>query len=97
MGPMYFDYGFRAFQMGVHERRPADLAKTTGSPWRVLPRNRNPPGEIRGQMQDNIKWIAEAGRNNLVVGSQARILYADCAGRINIALAFNKAIKEKAD
>jgi len=95
MGPMYFDYGFGPFRWVCMSEDPADLAESDRLAMEVLHKeSESAPEEIRGQMQDNIKWIAEAGRNNLVVGSQARILYADCAGRINIALAFNKAIKE---
>jgi urocanate hydratase len=95
MGPMYFDYGFGPFRWVCMSEDPADLAESDRLAMEVLRKeSESAPEEIRGQMQDNIKWIAEAGRNNLVVGSQARILYADCAGRINIALAFNKAIKE---
>lgn len=95
MGPMYFDYGFGPFRWVCMSEDPADLAESDRLAMEVLRKeSESAPEEIKGQMQDNIKWIAEAGRNNLVVGSQARILYADCAGRINIALAFNKAIKE---
>lgn len=95
MGPMYFDYGFGPFRWVCMSKDPADLAESDRLAMEVLRKeSESAPEEIKGQMQDNIKWIAEAGRNNLVVGSQARILYADCAGRINIALAFNKAIKE---
>lgn len=95
MGPMYFDYGFGPFRWVCMSEDPADLAESDRLAMEVLRKeSESAPEEIKGQMQDNIKWIAEADRNNLVVGSQARILYADCAGRINIALAFNKAIKE---
>ena len=95
MGPMYFDYGFGPFRWVCMSEDPADLVESDRLAMEVLRKaSESAPEEIKGQMQDNIKWIAEAGRNNLVVGSQARILYADCAGRINIALAFNKAIKE---
>ena len=72
---------------------PADLAKSDELAVKVLSEEvLTAPEEIRGQLRDNIRWIEEAGRNNLVVGSQARILYADCEGRTKIALAFNEAI-----
>ena len=73
---------------------PADLAKTDALAVSVLSDiAATAPEEIAGQMRDNIRWIEEAGRNKLVVGSQARILYADCEGRTKIALAFNDAIR----
>ena len=72
---------------------PEDLAKTDEIAARVLREiMADAPEEIRGQMMDNIRWIEEAGKNNLVVGSQARILYADCEGRTKIASEFNEAI-----
>lgn len=93
MGPMYFDYGFGPFRWVCMSQKPEDLAKTDAIAVKVLQEiSETAPEEIRGQMHDNIRWIQEAGRNNLVVGSQARILYADCEGRTKIALAFNKAI-----
>ena len=93
MGPMYFDYGFGPFRWVCMSEDPADLAKSDALAVKVLQEiSASAPEEIRGQMHDNIRWIEEAGRNNLVVGSQARILYADCEGRTKIALAFNEAI-----
>ena len=95
MGPMYFDYGFGPFRWVCMSQDPEDLAKTDALAVRVLRKMAaTAPEEIRGQMHDNIHWIEEAGRNHLVVGSQARILYADCEGRTKIALAFNEAIRK---
>ena len=95
MGPMYFDYGFGPFRWVCMSEKPEDLQKTDEIAVKVLSEMAaNSPGEIAGQMRDNIHWIEEAGRNNLVVGSQARILYADCEGRTKIALAFNEAIRK---
>ena len=95
MGPMYFDYGFGPFRWVCMSEDPDDLALTDALAMEVLEEEaRTAPDEIKGQMHDNIKWIDEAGRNNLVVGSQARILYADCEGRTKIALAFNEAIRD---
>jgi urocanate hydratase len=94
MGPLYFDYGFGPFRWVCLSEDPADLAKTDAIAVRVLSEiAATAPDEIAGQMRDNIRWIEEAGRNHLVVGSQARILYADCEGRTKIALAFNDAIR----
>ena len=94
MGPMYFDYGFGPFRWVCMSQDPEDLAKTDALAVQVLQdMAADAPEQIRGQMQDNIHWIEEAGRNHLVVGSQARILYADCEGRTRIALAFNEAIR----
>nr|MCR4843783.1 urocanate hydratase [Bacteroidales bacterium] len=94
MGPMYFDYGFGPFRWVCMSEDPADLARTDALAMQVLSDiARTAPEEIAGQMRDNIHWIEEAGRNHLVVGSQARILYADCEGRTKIALAFNDAIR----
>ena len=94
MGPMYFDYGFGPFRWVCMSQDPEDLAKTDALAVKVLQEMAaTAPQEIRGQMHDNIRWIEEAGRNHLVVGSQARILYADCEGRTKIALAFNEAIR----
>ena len=95
MGPMYFDYGFGPFRWVCMSEDPDDLALTDKLAMEVLEEeSRTAPDEIKGQMHDNIKWIDEAGRNKLVVGSQARILYADCEGRTKIALAFNEAIRD---
>ena len=95
MGPMFFDSGFGPFRWVCMSEDPADLALTDRIAAQVLREiSATAPEEIRGQMDDNIHWIEEASRNNLVVGSQARILYADCQGRTEIALAFNEAIRE---
>ncbi|MCR4910449.1 MAG: urocanate hydratase [Bacteroidales bacterium] len=94
MGPMYFDYGFGPFRWVCLSEDPSDLELTDKLAMEVLGRiAATAPEEIAGQMRDNIHWIEEAGRNRLVVGSQARILYADCQGRTEIALAFNEAIR----
>lgn len=94
MGPLYFDYGFGPFRWVCMSERPEDLAKSDEIAVNILKKElETAPEEIQGQLNDNIHWIEEAGRNNLVVGSQARILYADCEGRTKIALAFNKAIR----
>lgn len=95
MGPMCFDYGFGPFRWVCTSSDPKDLEKTDKIAIHVLQKiAKDCPDEIRQQMQDNIKWIKEAKQNKLVVGSQARILYADCEGRTKIAEAFNKAIRE---
>lgn len=95
MGPMFFDYGFGPFRWVCTSSDPKDLELTDSIAREVLEEiARTAPKEIQGQLQDNIHWIKEAGPNKLVVGSQARILYADAEGRIKIALAFNKAIRE---
>ena len=95
MGPLFFDYGFGPFRWICCSCDPADLQKTDEIALQVLKEiSKHAPLEIKTQLQDNIHWIAEAGKNNLVVGSQARILYADCEGRIKIAEAFNRAIRE---
>ena len=95
MGPLYFDYGFGPFRWVCMSEKPEDLAKSDELAVKVLSEiAANSPEEIAGQMRDNIHWIQEAGRNHLVVGSQARILYADCEGRTKIALAFNDAIRK---
>ncbi len=95
MGPMYFDYGFGPFRWVCMSEKPEDLAKSDALAIKVLGEiAATAPEEIAGQMRDNIHWIEEAGRNHLVVGSQARILYADCEGRTKIALAFNEAIRK---
>ena len=94
MGPLYFDYGFGPFRWVCMSEKPEDLAKTDALAVKVLSEMAaTAPDEIAPQMRDNIRWIEEAGRNHLVVGSQARILYADCEGRTKIALAFNEAIR----
>ncbi len=94
LGPMCFDYGFGPFRWVCTSGRAEDLEKTDQIALEVMKEIKsNSPSEIQQQMQDNIKWIEEAGRNNLVVGSQARILYADAEGRIKIAQAFNKAVE----
>jgi urocanate hydratase len=94
MGPLYFDYGFGPFRWVCMSEKPEDLATTDALAVKVLSEMAaSAPAEIAGQMRDNIHWIQEAGRNQLVVGSQARILYADCEGRTRIALAFNEAIR----
>ena len=95
MGPLYFDYGFGPFRWVCMSEKPEDLALTDELAVQVLTELEAKASEdISGQMRDNIKWIREAGRNSLVVGSQARILYADCEGRTRIALAFNDAIRD---
>jgi urocanate hydratase len=95
MGPMFFDYGFGPFRWVCTSCKPEDLAETDRIAAEVLENIRkDAPKDICGQMDDNIHWIREAGKNKLVVGSQARILYADCEGRTKIAQAFNKAIAE---
>jgi len=94
MGPLFFDYGFGPFRWVCTSSKKEDLEKTDKLACEVLEKiAENSPDEITGQLNDNILWIKEAGKNNLVVGSQARILYADCEGRIKIAEAFNNAIK----
>lgn len=94
MGPLFFDYGFGPFRWVCMSENPEDLAKTDAIASKVLKEIlKTAPEEIQGQMMDNIHWIDQAGSNNLVVGSQARILYADCEGRTKIALAFNEAIR----
>ncbi|MCD4683832.1 MAG: urocanate hydratase [Bacteroidales bacterium] len=95
MGPMCFDYGFGPFRWVCTSSKHEDLDLTDNIAMEVLEEIASTaPSEISQQMKDNIKWIREAKENKLVVGSQARILYADCEGRTKIAAAFNKAIKE---
>lgn len=95
MGPMCFDYGFGPFRWVCTSGKPEDLDITDHIAMEVLEEiASHSPQEIQQQMRDNIQWIRGAKENHLVVGSQARILYADCEGRTKIALAFNKAIKE---
>lgn len=93
MGPMCFDYGFGPFRWVCTSGEPEDLQKTDEIAAQILDElMKNSPAEIQQQMADNIKWIKGAQENKLVVGSQARILYADAEGRMKIAEAFNKAI-----
>lgn len=95
MGPMFFDYGFGPFRWVCTSSDPNDLETTDRIAQQVLEQiARSAPGEILGQLEDNIHWIKEAGKNKMVVGSQARILYADSEGRIKIAEAFNQAIRD---
>lgn len=95
MGPMCFDYGFGPFRWVCTSGKSEDLDATDHIAMEVLEEiAKTSPNEIQQQMRDNITWIKGAKANNLVVGSQARILYADCEGRTKIAAAFNKAIKE---
>jgi urocanate hydratase len=95
LGPMCFDYGFGPFRWVCASGKPEDLAHTDKIAAEVLQEIMNgSPEEIQQQMADNIRWIKAAGENKMVVGSQARILYADAEGRSKIALAFNKAIAE---
>jgi len=94
MGPMCFDYGFGPFRWVCTSSKPEDLETTDKIAVEVLEEiAQKSPKEIQQQMKDNIRWIKEANKNKLVVGSQARILYADAEGRIKIAEAFNNAIK----
>ena len=95
MGPMCFDYGFGPFRWVCGSGNPEDLAKTDAIACQVLEEiMKDAPTQVQQQMADNILWIKGAQQNKLVVGSQARILYADSEGRMKIASAFNKAIKE---
>ena len=96
MGPMCFDYGFGPFRWVCASGNPEDLAKTDAIACRVLEdsKKRSSP-EIQQQMTDNIQWIKGAQAHKLVVGSQARILYADAEGRMKIAEAFNTAIAKR--
>ena len=95
MGPMCFDYGFGPFRWVCGSGNPEDLAKTDTIACQVLEEiMKDAPSQVQQQMADNIQWIKGAQQNKLVVGSQARILYADSEGRMKIASAFNKAIKE---
>ena len=95
MGPMCFDYGFGPFRWVCASGKPEDLLKTDQIACKVLEDiMQNSPIDIQQQMADNIQWIKGAQENNLVVGSQARILYADAEGRIKIAAAFNEAINK---
>ncbi len=95
LGPMCFDYGFGPFRWVCTSCDPKDLRQTDQIAHRIMKEIMNDaPEEIQQQMLDNIHWIEQAERNDLVVGSQARILYADAEGRIRIARAFNKAIRK---
>lgn len=95
LGPMCFDYGFGPFRWVCASNNPEDLDKTDAIAAEVLETIlETAPEEIQQQLKDNIKWIKQAKENKMVVGSQARILYADAEGRAKIALAFNKAIRE---
>ena len=96
LGPMCFDYGFGPFRWVCSSGTLEDLRKTDAIALQVLKEiKKDAPSEIQQQLEDNIKWISEAEQNRLVVGSKARILYADAEGRAKIALAFNKAIEDK--
>ena len=95
MGPMCFDYGFGPFRWVCASAKQEDLLETDRIACEVLEKiMKKSPKEIQQQMADNIQWIKGAQANKLVVGSQARILYADAEGRVKIAAAFNKAIKK---
>lgn len=95
MGPMCFDYGFGPFRWVCTSCKPEDLKTTDIIASQVIEEMLlSAPAEIRGQLQDNLLWVKSAQENKLVVGSQARILYADAEGRMKIAAAFNKAIKD---
>jgi urocanate hydratase len=95
MGPMCFDYGFGPFRWVCASGNPDDLDKSDQIEIEVLEKiAKNAPEEIALQLKDNIRWIKEAKKNKLVVGSQARILYADAEGRIKIAEAFNNAVRQ---
>lgn len=95
LGPMCFDYGFGPFRWVCASNDPKDLVKTDEIACRVLEEiKEKSPSEIQQQMSDNIQWIKGAQENKLVVGSQARILYADAEGRMKIAEAFNQAIEK---
>ena len=96
MGPMCFDYGFGPFRWVCASGNQNDLDQTDEIACRTLKKlSKNAANDVKQQMLDNIKWIEAAKENNMVVGSKARILYADSEGRIEIAKAFNKAIKDK--
>ena len=94
MGPLFFDYGFGPFRWVCSSGKTADIENTDRIATKVLEDLlKTAPSDIHSQLEDNIHWIREAGKNKLVVGSQARILYADSIGRIKIAEAFNNAIR----
>ncbi|MEL7020036.1 MAG: urocanate hydratase [Bacteroidota bacterium] len=95
LGPMCFDYGFGPFRWVCASGNAEDLRQTDSIALRIMRAIKaTAPSEIQQQMQDNIRWIETAEENQLVVGSQARILYADAEGRMKIAAAFNEAIRE---
>lgn len=95
MGPMCFDYGFGPFRWVCASNNPADLATTDAIAAEILENmRREAPEDIQLQLSDNINWIRSAMDNKMVVGSQARILYADAMGRMEIAAAFNRAIRD---
>ncbi|MBL7857500.1 MAG: urocanate hydratase [Cyclobacteriaceae bacterium] len=95
MGPLCFDFGFGPFRWVCASGKPEDLAYTDGLAAEILEAMlKESPTEIHSQVEDNIRWIRQANQNKLVVGSQARILYADAIGRIRIAEAFNNAIRQ---
>ena len=95
MGPMCFDFGFGPFRWVCTSSKPEDLATTDKIAAEIIENMlKNSPNEIKQQISDNLLWVKTAAENKLVVGSQARILYADCEGRTRIAEAFNKAVKE---
>ncbi len=95
MGPLFFDYGFGPYRWVCTSSKPEDLATTDLIAAEVIEEiMKSAPAEIQSQLSDNLHWIKEAGKNKLVVGSQARILYADAEGRTKIALAMNRAIRE---
>ncbi len=95
MGPLFFDHGFGPFRWVCTSSYPRDLKVTDNIAKEVIEEMvATVPDEIRSQMEDNLMWISQAGKNKLIVGSQARILYADAGGRIKIASAFNKAIRD---
>jgi urocanate hydratase len=96
LGPMCFDYGFGPFRWVCTSANPKDLEVTDKLATQVLEKiYKTAPKEIKQQLADNLHWIKDAQKNKMVVGSQARILYADAEGRTKIAQAFNKAIKQK--
>ena len=96
MGPMCFDYGFGPFRWVCTSGKPEDLLATDQLAGQELKKiMQSAPANVSQQMADNIQWIEAARENKLVVGSQARILYADAEGRINIAKSFNQAVREK--
>ncbi len=96
LGPLYFDYGFGPFRWVCTSGKSEDLHTCDAIACQVLENMLSySPSEISAQLQDNITWIKNADTNKLVVGSQARILYADAEGRVSIAKAFNQAIREK--
>ena len=95
LGPMCFDYGFGPFRWVCTSGKPEDLRLTDQLALEVMKElQKEASSEIYQQMEDNIKWISEAENNKLVVGSQARILYADALGRMKIAEAFNQAVSD---